>query len=509
MIIRFLDIKYAILLCLPLFLLTSCNNDDDDDDESKYSYGLTATVTSFEGISGTGDILSGSWESSTEIGSLNLTSSKKKVIYTNSSAGSTSFSGSSSISYADESDVAFFYPASALQMATSDTITQVLTTSGQDGTVKNAAKYAYACGVDTVSASGTHRSSVVKMAPLMALGKFTFTANGSTLQSIMNISVSATKGNFYSERVYNLKKSYFTSDVVGSNMMISNASGLAGSATVSLFPCSDVKLRFIVTTLNGKVYQCESDRELTFSAGKYIDAGTFDCSEISSLAKVGDYFYDDNTWSSTYDKSRKCVGIVFALCNAKGEIDKSLTSSAFGRVMGIYDANSSNTCTWSSVSEAVSDSIQTVDGKVAQANLIYGTESDYLTTATIDKGTGLITAWPTSGALNDFKPLEYTNRTISVYYLASKACYNYRIGNVGYGRWRLPSAGELALEFELYKSGFITEDNHAPFKAFMSGGYWSSTVYGYHKVWTINFNSGVVFANSKASSYYVRPVTTF
>ncbi len=501
-------IKYSILLCLPLLIFTSCNKDDED---IVYTYNLTASVPSINGVSGTGDILSGTWESGTEVASLNLTTAKKKVIYTNSSTGSTSFNSSSTASYANSSKVSFFYPASALTMATSDTITQVLTVSGQDGTIKNAAKFAYACGADTVAASNNNRSSVVKMSQLMALGKFSFMTNGSPLQNIIKIAVSATEGSFYSERVYNLKKQYFTSDYVGSNMIISNTSGLSGSATVALFPCNDVKLRFLVTTQSGKVYESESNSTLTFSAGQYTDAGSFNCTEINTLAKIGDYFYDDDTWSSTYDSSRKCVGIIFALCNSKGDVDKSLSSSAFGKVIGIYDANSSNTVSWSSVSEAVTgrDSIQTVDGSGTQANLIYGTESKYLTTATIDKTSGQITAWPSSGALSDFKGLPIDSRYISTYYKASHACYYYRIGKVGYGRWRLPSAGELAMVFELYKSGFMNADKHKTFNNFIAGAYWSSTIYGYHKAWAINFISGAIFANSKASSYYVRPITTF
>jgi len=508
MVKRLFHIKYSILLCLPFLVLTSCNKDDED---TTYSYNLTATISSFNGISGTSDILSGTWENETEIASLDLTSARKKIIYTNTSTGSTNFNSSSTVSYANGSDVAFFYPASALRMASSDTITQVLTVSGQDGTIKNATKYAYACGIDTIAASNMNRSSVVKISQLMSLGKFTFLSDGSELQNIIKISISATEGSFYSERVYNLEKNYFTSDVVGSNMIISNTSGLSGSATVSLFPCNNVKLRFLITTKSGKVYEAKSDNLLTFKAGEYLDAGVFNCTEINTLAKIGDFFYDDDTWSTTYDSSRKCVGIIFALCNSDGEIDKALTSSAFGKVIGIYDANNSNTCTWSSVSEAIMnrDSIQTVDGNLTQANLIYGSESDYLTSATIDKGTGLITAWPTSGALSDFKAMPFETRYISSYYLASHACYYYRIGKIGYGRWRLPSAGELAMIFELYKSDLINENNHSTFNNFEDGTYWSSTVYGYHKVWAVNFNSGTIFVNSKASSYYVRPVTTF
>ena len=75
--------------------------------------------------------------------------------------------------------------------------------------------------------------------------------------------------------------------------------------------------------------------------------------------------------------------------------------------------------------------------------------------------------------------------------------------------WYLPSAGELALLWTLHRSGFICNETHEVFEDFDEFGYWTSTEYDEGNVWYINFWSGMITKNSKASAYCVRPVILF
>ncbi|MEG0900155.1 MAG: hypothetical protein RSF40_10665 [Oscillospiraceae bacterium] len=60
--------------------------------------------------------------------------------------------------------------------------------------------------------------------------------------------------------------------------------------------------------------------------------------------KVGDFYYSDKTYSTTYDKSRTCIGIVFVV-NADGMTGKivGLTQSPIGKVWGDENTDESLT----------------------------------------------------------------------------------------------------------------------------------------------------------------------
>ena len=79
----------------------------------------------------------------------------------------------------------------------------------------------------------------------------------------------------------------------------------------------------------------------------------------------------------------------------------------------------------------------------------------------------------------------------------------------GLCEWDLPSAGELALLWTLYRSGIICNEVYDSLKNFETYGYWTSTEYDEGNVWYINFLSGMITKNSKNSKYNVRPVIQF
>ena len=73
----------------------------------------------------------------------------------------------------------------------------------------------------------------------------------------------------------------------------------------------------------------------------------------------------------------------------------------------------------------------------------------------------------------------------------------------------LPSAGELTLLWELQKTGVICKDKQDCFNDFTRKGYWSSSEHSAESAWYLNFVSGAIVANSKASNYATRPVAQF
>ena len=121
---------------------------------------------------------------------------------------------------------------------------------------------------------------------------------------------------------------------------------------------------------------------------------------------------------------------------------------------------------------------------------------------------GEISAWYSQGALADFDGEGNTQKTVGIsgVYYAANYCMNYGRGLYG---WYLPSAGELALLWAIHRTDIICNETHSVFKDLKEFGYWTSTEYDESNIWYVNFLSGMVTKNSKASSYNVRPVIRF
>ena len=114
------------------------------------------------------------------------------------------------------------------------------------------------------------------------------------------------------------------------------------------------------------------------------------------------------------------------------------------------------------------------------------------------------------GAISDFNGKAHTAYLgkSSSSYPAGGYCYQYSTSGKSAGEWYLPSAGELTLLWELQKTGVICKDNKIV-SMIHTQGYWSSSEHSAESAWYLNFVSGAIVANSKASNYATRPVAQF
>ena len=131
--------------------------------------------------------------------------------------------------------------------------------------------------------------------------------------------------------------------------------------------------------------------------------------------------------------------------------------------------------------------------------------------ATIHVETGQPATWVSEGAISDFNGKAHTAYLgkSSSSYPAGGYCYQYSTSGKSAGEWYLPSAGELTLLWELQKAGIICKDKQDCFNDFARKAYWSSSEHSAESAWHLNFVSGAIVANSKASNYATRPVAQF
>ncbi|MCS3156357.1 hypothetical protein NXY07_02950 [Phocaeicola dorei] len=154
-----------------------------------------------------------------------------KTILTRETDSSDTFTGDLSTLVKNENEIAVFYPAAAITATSSDTLTQTLNLSGQDGTLAGITNYDYSWALCKASMNETTGSSACEMTSLVTIGKFQFTANGdSPLNNITRITVTATAGNLYSSAVMKLKDGEFSSTQTG-NITIKNKTGISGPLT--------------------------------------------------------------------------------------------------------------------------------------------------------------------------------------------------------------------------------------------------------------------------------------
>lgn len=315
-----------------------------------------------------------------------------------------------------------------------------------------------------------------------------------------------------------LKNGEFSSTQTG-NITIKNKAGISGTTYISFFP-SEAQLHFTLVTTTGEVYEAATSTTIKLEKGKVYEAPALTCTLLPS-AKVGDYYYSDATFSSEKNENKTCIGIVYALDDADGNLSPTLSTSPFGRIVALGDNQSSTK--WISKAEDIEgiENYTTADGTLTSGVLPYynGTADSFFSDkdeerikgATIHVETGQPATWVSEGAISDFNGKAHTAYLgkSSSSYPAGGYCYQYSTSGKSAGEWYLPSAGELTLLWELQKAGIICKDKQDCFNDFARKAYWSSSEHSAESAWHLNFVSGAIVANSKASNYATRPVAQF
>ena len=515
--------KTTTILCLGIALcMFGCSDDDDQvTTTSTVPFSLTASLPPRSTEAEDAGILQGNWNNDSQLAIMKTSSSgvPKSILTRENSTSSDSFTGHLSTQVKNENEIAVFYPAAAITAASSDTLTQTLRLDAQDGTLAGITNYDYSWALCKASMTETSGSSACEMTSLVTIGKFQFTADdGSPLNNISRITVTATSGKLYSSAVVKLKDGNFSSTNTG-NITVKNKNGISGTAYISFFP-TEAQLHFTLVTTTGEMYETSTPETIKLEKGKIYTSPTLNCNVLKP-AKVGDYYYSDATFSTERNEEKTCIGIVYALNDEEGNIDRSLSVSPFGRVVALSDNKSG--IKWMSKAEDVEgiNNYDNVNGSQPLGSLPYyngNADSFYsdkaeeqMKDATIDPQTGIITSWVSAGALSDFNGdtnTSYINSSTSNY-PAGSYCYEYSTAGKGEGEWYLPAAGELALIWELQQSGIICNDKQDCFNNLLQRSYWSSSECSASDAWYINFLSGTIVSNSKGSTYSTRTVTKF
>ena len=416
----------------------------------------------------------------------------------------------------EDSDFAFLYPADVFVPNTNDTLSQVLPLSVQDGTPHGISQIDYMWGKGNVTDNGGSFSLATEMTSLVGVCKFQFVSDGgSAIENICQIIVTAPSGELYQSVKIDVVDGEFEDFTKGS-IKVSNETGMGNEVYVAFFPFES-SLHFTINTADGKVYEAETSDALCVEQGNYYIVEPIVCSALP-YAQIGDYYYNDATWSTGLNINKTCVGIVYALENESGKIDNSIVSSSHGRVVALEDCK--RRLGWSSLADDV-EGIKGLDVLCdtlsygclpyfeGSANSFFEDEAVHqLKHISIDETTGQIVNWCTSGALADFDG-EYNTSFINTSLVIRPAGTYSSQYNRGMSGWYLPSVGELALLYTLHNSGVISSDKQKNFKDFEHFGYWSSSECGENEAWYVNFYSGIVTGNSKMSTYNVRTVIRF
>ena len=502
--------KLILAVCALATIFVACNNDDENEVVITYPVELSISFPEksqefeYQG-----------WNGIREIAALRTdTRYADKLVL--SQSGDAFYVATSEEEIDEDTEFAFLYPASASTVTTSDTLTQVLYIDRQNGTLEGLADFDYAWGTYTYDMEEEDYTPTVVMSSLMSFCKFRFTENGRPIERISQVIVTSPTDSLHVVAKLNLNDGDMFSLNTGS-MVIQSGQGLLDEVYAAFFPM-ETALHFTVSTRDGKSYEAMLPGMMEFKAGETYVYTDIACSALNP-ARIGDYYYNDATWSASYDESKTCVGIVYALDDANGNLDKNLTESVHGRVVALRDCAAK--VTWCSTSEDLEGiANQTVlQDTMYVGSLPYwnGNQDSFFSDIVleqldgiqIDLSTGQVLTWYSEGALSDFDGWGHASQTItgiSNTFYAPADCREYGQGLYG---WYLPSTGELALLWTLHRTGIICHETYDDFKDFETFGYWTSTEYDEGNAWYINFLSGIITKNSKNSSYNARPVIQF
>ena len=499
--------KLLLTLLTWAMLLVACN-DSDETTEMTETYPVELSI-SFPKKDQTFQYQG--WNGNREIAAFRTdTRYANKLILSRS--GEDTYLAESEKEITDDTRFAFLYPASASTVSTSDTLTQMLYIDRQNGTLDGLVDFDYTWG--TYNLATENESSTCVMTSLMNFCKFRFTYDGQPIEQISQVIITSPTDSLHVAGELTLTNGNITSQKRGS-IVLQNEQGLTGEIYATLFP-AETALHFTVTTLDGKSYEAALPEMMEFKRGSTFVHTEVTCSALQP-ARIGDYYYNDATWSTSLDKNKTCVGIVFALDDKDGNIDWSLTESAHGRVVALENAKKT---TWGVTNVDIEDlgNYTFLQDTMYLGSLPFwdGTANGFFTEDVKEQlagiqanpSTGQINSWYSQGALSDFNGQENT-----LHILENADTYNAPMYCTDYGKrlsgWYLPSAGELALLWTLHRIGTIDNETYKMFKDFDAFGYWTSTEYDSGNVWYINFGSGIITKNSKLSSYYSRPVIRF
>jgi hypothetical protein len=510
-----LKIKFLSLLALCL-AVSACNNDSKEvivDEATPVAFNISAAypvkVAEGENYPQT------AWKAGDQLAVLRTNKRTfDKIVMSYASNGE--FTGTIDSNTDEDAKYAFLYPADAYEPNTNDTLVQVLPLNGQDGTLAGVANYDYAWGEGPIVTSTSSYSVEADMSSLVSICKFQFlTENGAPMERISQVILTAPQGSLYQCATLDMKKGTLDDFVKGS-IKVENKNGLNGEVYVALFP-SKTSLHFTISTIDGKAYEASISEDAFIPQGGFVVFEPVVCTSLP-LAKVGDHYYTDATWSTELNPNKKCVGVVYALENEAGKMVNTLASSSHGRVVALKDVVQK--ATWALSSEDVAElaNQETLCDTLTIGCLPYfdGTVNSYfdddkahqLGGVRVDEANGLIANWYSNGALNDFEGEQntsYIDHNISQY---PAGTYPTRFSE-GITGWYLPSLGDLALLWSLHKTGIVRADKQECFKDFAEFGYWSSSEASETEAWYVNFYSGMVVKNSKQSGYNVRTVIRF
>ena len=130
--------KTTTILCLGIALcMLGCSDDDDQvTTTSTVPFSLTASLSPRSSDAEDTGILQGNWDANSQLAVIKTGSSGvPKSILTRKTDSSDTFTGNLSTLVKNENEIAVFYPAAAITANSSDTLTQTLNLSGQDGTL--------------------------------------------------------------------------------------------------------------------------------------------------------------------------------------------------------------------------------------------------------------------------------------------------------------------------------------------------------------------------------------
>lgn len=252
----------------------------------------------------------------------------------------------------------------------------------------------------------------------------------------------------------------------------------------------------------------------------------------SALAKVGDYYYSDGTWSSEYDDSKTCIGIVFALSKEQdGDIDVSLEESMHGRIVALQDLEKKYA--WGSNGIDV-EGISNYNYPAGIFYTEYGSHwepyylpldgesqyyySDYPKQNISANYTTWLTSYGYDWALTDYNGKQHTSFISDFDFPAANACYYKTMGEIASGFWYLPSCGEMGRLAMACAIGIVSQTNQPIFKNLMVGdlaagevfeGYWTSTEKSSNAVFYYEVATGRMGGEVKAAQINVRPIASF
>ena len=344
-----LKMKFLGLLALCL-AVSACNNSDDDVTVEATPVPFSISTAYPVKVAEDGSYPQAEWKAGDQLAVLRTNKRTfDKIVLSYASNGE--FAGTIDSDTDEDAEYAFLYPADVYEPNTNDTLVQVLRLNGQDGTLAGVANYDYAWGKGPIITSTNSFSVEADMASLASVCKFQFLGeNGAPLERISQVILTAPQGSLYQCATLNMTEGTLDTFVKGS-IKVENKNGLNGEVYVSLFS-SETSLHFTITTMDGKAYEASISENVNIPQGAFLVFEPIVCSSLP-LAKVGDHYYTDATWSTELNPAKKCVGVVYALENESGKIVNSLTSSSHGRVVALKDAVQK--ATWSLSSEDVED----------------------------------------------------------------------------------------------------------------------------------------------------------